>query len=85
MHEKGCNFAALRQMSVYVLQFWGHAIFVEVQSLKLGHLVRGVDYFNLVISLTKEGFARSRDVTQIYPTSQKYQKPFVLLSSCQTT
>ena len=50
LHDKGCNFAALRQMSVYVLQFWGLTKFVEVQILKVGHLVRGIDYFNLAIS-----------------------------------
>ena len=35
LQEKGCNFAALRQMSIYVLQFWGFARYVEVQSLKI--------------------------------------------------
>ena len=76
VHEKGCSFTALRQMSVYVIQFWGLARFVEVQSLKIGQLVRGIDHFNLVISRLKEGNARSRDVTQIYPMPQKYQKTF---------
>ena len=71
-------------MSLYVLQFWGIARFVEVQSLKIGHLVRGIHHFILVISQLKEGNARSRDVTQIYPTPQKYQKtfcPVIILSN----
>ena len=85
LQEKGCNFAALRQMSIYVLQFWGFARFVEVQSLKIGHFIRGIDHFDLVISRLKEGTARPRDVTQIYPTPQKYKKkPLVLLSSYQS-
>ena len=84
LQEKGCNFAALRQMSIYVLQFWGFARFVEVQSLKIGHLVCGIDHFDLVISRLKEGTARSRYVTPIYPTPQKYQKtfcPVIILSN----
>ena len=85
LQEKGCNFAALRQMSIYVLQSWEIARFVEVQSLKIGHLVCGIDHFDLVISQLKEGTARSRDVTPIYPMPHKYKKkPFVLLSSYQT-
>ena len=84
LEEKGCNFAALRQMSLYVLQFWGFARFVEVQSLKMGHLVCGIDHFDLVISRLQEGTARSRKVTPIYPTPPKYQKtfcPVIILSN----
>ena len=53
LQEKGCNFAALRQISIYVLQFWGFARFVEVQSLKMDHLVRRIDHFDLGISRLK--------------------------------
>ena len=76
VQEKGCNFAALRQMSLYVLQFWGVARFVEIQNLKIGHLVCGIDHFDLVLSQLGDGFARSRDVTPIYPTPTKFQKTF---------
>ena len=71
-------------MSVYVLQFWGIARFVEVQSMKLGHLVRGTDYFNLVISRSKDGIARVTDVIRIFPMSQSQQKtfcPVIILSN----
>ena len=33
LDEKGCNLAALKQLSIYVLQFWGVARFLEIQSL----------------------------------------------------
>ena len=59
LEEKGCNFAALRQMSLYVLQFWGVARFVEIQSLKMGHLVHRKDCFDLVIPSLKEDTART--------------------------
>ena len=68
LEEKGCNFAALRQMSLYMLQFWGVARFVEIQSLKMGHLVCRKDHFDLIISRLQEDTARSRKVTVIYPT-----------------
>ena len=48
--EKGNKFGALRLMSLYVLQFWGIARFVEVQKLKIGELVRGKDYYHLFIT-----------------------------------
>ena len=52
--------------------------------MKIGHLVRGIDHFDLVISRLKEGTARSRDVTPIYPMPPKYQKtfcPVIILSN----
>ena len=57
---------------------------MEVESLKIGHLIRRIYHFDLVISRLKEGTARSRDVTPIYPTPQKYQKtfcPVIILSN----
>ena len=59
-----------------MLQFWGVARFVEIQSLKLGHLVRRKDCFDLVHSSLKEDTARSSKVTPIYPTPPKYEKTF---------
>ena len=76
VQEKGCNFAALQQISLYELQFWGIARFVDIQSMKVGHLVHGVDHFDLVLSWLGDGTAKSRDVTPIYPTPTKFQKTF---------
>ena len=65
-----------------MLLFWGVARFVEIQSLKMGHLVRRKDRFDLVIFSLKEDTARSSKVTPIYPTPPKYEKkPSVPLSS----
>ena len=50
----------------------------------MGHLVCGIDYFDLVIFCLQEGTARSRKVTPIYPTPPKYQKtfcPFIIFSN----
>ena len=66
VQEKGCNFAALRQMSLYVLQFWGVARFVESQSLKIGHLVCMTDHFDLIIPSLNE-CAGSNRIAPIYP------------------
>ena len=76
VQEQGCNFAALRQISLYVIQFWGIARFVEIQSMKVGHLVRGVNHFDLVISRLGDSTAKSREVIPIYPTPTKFQKTF---------
>ena len=76
VQEKGSIFAALRQMSLYILQFWGVARFVEIQDLKIGHLVRGIDHFDLVLSRLGVGITRQRHVTPIYPTPTKFQKTF---------
>ena len=76
VQEKGSTFAALRQMSLYILQFWGVARFVEIQNLKMGHLVRGIDHFDLVLSRLGGGITRQRNVTPIYPTPTKFQKTF---------
>ena len=32
VQEKACNFASLRQLALYVLQFWGVVRFIEVVS-----------------------------------------------------
>ena len=50
VQEKGCNLTALRQVALYVLQFWGIARFIEIQNMKVGHLVHGVNHFDLIIS-----------------------------------
>ena len=52
--------------------------------MKIGHLVCGIDNFDFVLSQFGTGTTRSRDVTPIYPTPQKYQKtfcPFIILSN----
>ena len=63
-------------MSLYVLQFWGVARFVEVQKLKIGELVCGKDYYHLFITRLEAGSARKREVIQIYPTPTKFHKIF---------
>ena len=80
VQDKGSKFAALRQMSLYILQFWGVARFVEIKELKIGELVRGKNHFNLVLTRIEGGVTRKREVTQIYPTPTKFQKIY-----CQVT
>ena len=44
--------------------------------MKVGHLVRGVNHFNLFISRLGDSTAKSREVIPIYPTPTKFQKTF---------
>ena len=83
--DKQNKFRALRQMSLYVLQFWEVARFVEVKDLKIGELVRGKDYYHLFITRVEAGGSRRREVIQIYSTPPKFHKIFVQLPSCLTT
>ena len=75
IEEKSCNFAALKQMSLYVLQFWGAARFHDIQGLKLGHLVQKLDRFDLLLPNVKDG-SQSNRVIPIYPTPAKFIKTF---------
>ena len=75
LDERSCNFAALKQLSIYVLQFWGVARFLEIQSLKIGHLVRRVDRFDLFLPCLKECSLSDR-VVPIYPTPLRFEKTF---------
>ena len=75
IEEKSCNFAALKQMSLYVLQFWGAVRFHDIQGLKLGHLVQRLDRFDLLLPNVKDGSQSSR-VIPIYPTPAKFVKTF---------
>ena len=75
MDEKCCNFAALKQMSLYMLQFWGVARFLEIQGLELGQLVCRVDCFDLFLPNLKEG-SQSDKVVLIYPTPLRFVKTF---------
>ena len=75
IEEKSCNFAALKQMSLYVLQFWGAARFHDIQGLKLGHLVQKLDRFDLLLPNMKDG-SQSNRVILIYPTPAKFVKTF---------
>ena len=50
VQEKACNLASLRQIALYVLQFWGFAQFVEVKDIQIGHLVCRANHFELVIT-----------------------------------
>ena len=77
VQEQGCNFAALRQISLYVLQFWGIASFVEIQSMNVGHLFRGVNHFNLIISRLGDSTAKSREVISHLPYSHKISEEFL--------
>ena len=75
MDEKCCNFAAVKQMSLYKLQFWGVARFLEIQRLKLGQLVCRVDRFDLFLPKLKE-CSQSDRVVPIYPTPSQFKKTF---------
>ena len=76
VQEKACNLASLRQIALYLLQFWGVARFVEVQDMQIGHLVRRVDHFELVIFRSGGGIPKSREVIPIYPTPARYANTF---------
>ena len=47
--KKSCNFANLRQIAIYVLQYWGTSKFIKVQDLKMDQLVNEGSHFELVI------------------------------------
>ena len=85
VQEKGCNLSALRQIALYVLQFWGIVWFIEIQDMKVGHLVCGVNHFDLVISRIGDSTPKLREVIPIYPTSMKFQKNIVQCPSYPTT
>ena len=59
--EKACNFASLRQIALYVLQFLGTARFIEVQDLQIGHLVRRATHFELIISKSRGDTPKTRE------------------------
>ena len=85
--EGNNKFGALRQMSLYVLQFWGVARFVDVQNLKIGDLLRGADYYHL--AFVKHGLeaSKNKEVIQIFPTNPKFHRIFcpvaILSNYCQ--
>ena len=58
-----------------MLQFWGVARFFEIQRLKLGHLVRRVDRFDLFHPKLKE-CSQSDRVVPIYPMPLQFEKTF---------
>ena len=62
-------------MSLYVLQFWGVARFLDIQGLKLGHLVRKLDRFDLLLPNLKDSLQSNR-VIPICPTLAKFVKTF---------
>ena len=70
------KFGALRQMSLYVLQFWGVARFVDVQKLKIGDLLRGRDYYHLALVKHGLGTSKNKEVMQIFPTDPKFHSIF---------
>ena len=80
VQEKACNFASLRQLVLYVLQFWGVARFIEVQDMQIGHLVRRVNHFELTIFRSKAGAPKSREIIPIYPTPARYANTFCPVS-----
>ena len=80
VQEKACNFASLRQLALYVLQFWGVARFVEVQDMQIGHLVCRVNHFELTIFRSKAGAPKSREIIPIYPTPARYVNTFCPVS-----
>ena len=74
--EGNNKFGALRQMSLYVLQFWGVARFADVQNLKIGDLLRGRDYYHLSFVKHGLGSSQNKEVMQIFPTGPKFQNIF---------
>ena len=75
IQKKSCNLAALKQMSLYVLQFWGATRFHDIKGLKLGHLVRKLDRFDLLLPNLKDGLQSDKFIP-IYPTLAKFVKTF---------
>ena len=74
--EGNNKFGALRQMSLYVLHFWGVARFSDVQNLKIGQLLRGTDYYHLSFVRHGLGSSQKKEVIQIFPTPTKFHKIF---------
>ena len=77
VQEKGCNLASLGQIALYVLQFLGIARFIEVQDMKVGHLVCGVNHFDLIITRIGDSTPMLREVIPIYPPPQNIPVHFV--------
>ena len=82
--EKTCSFASLRQIAVYVLQYWGTARFAEVQDLKLENLVNRGSHFELAIYKARGNKPKVREIFPIYPTSAEYPNTFCPMSILST-